>query len=166
MASPLPVGEGEGPFVNPLDLPFGKKPPKPEDLREKIPHFIGVKNEAVRDDAGAQKIITISVSGIKGVPAAAYKLEWVEGQMLGTYLSRLKLKRAAIYAAVRNIDDLERGRLRMTYIPEEGARISVGNSRVSSALQYQRTNHNAESVARNMGGGAKVVEVPLIGKGR
>lgn len=149
--------------MNPLDLPFGKKPERP--LEKKVPSYLGVKNEAVRDDQGANKKITISVGGLKGVSSGEYKLEWVEGRMLGEYLSRLKLKRAAIYAAVRNLDNLELGRLRMTYIPEVGDRIALGSASMSSAVSYQRSNHNAENVARRMGGGAKFVDVPLVRKG-
>jgi len=148
--------------MNPLNLPFGRKPRK--EPQEKVPNFLGVKTEAVRDDAGAEKFIIISVGGLKGIPAGEFKLAWVEGQSLGVYLSRIKMKRAAIYAAVRNPDRLELGRLRMTYIPEEGDRITIGNAQVSSALTFQRSNHNAEAVARRMGGGARIVEAPLVGR--
>lgn len=145
--------------MNPLELPFGKKP-KPEP-KEKVPSYLGVKNEAVRDDETAEQHITIIVNGLKGVPNREFKLRWEPGQQLGKYFSRIKLKQTAIYAAVRNPDNLSAGRLRMTYIPEPGMRITVGNARVSSAVHLQRSNHNAESVARKMGGGARVVEVPL-----
>lgn len=145
--------------MNPLQLPFGKKPKK--EPAKKVPNYLGVKNEAVRDDEDAEQHITIIVSGLKGVPSGEFRLKWEPGQQLGQYFSRIKLKQTAIYAAVRNPDDLAAGRLRMTYIPKPGMRITVGNARLSSAVHLQRSNHNAESVARRMGGGARVVEVPL-----
>jgi len=150
--------------MNPLDLPFGKKPKEPQ--KEKVPSYLGVRNEAVRDDLRAKKKVTIQVGGLKGVAGGQYQLEWVEGQMLGEYLSRLRLKRAAIYAAVRHADKPYLGRLRMTFIPDAGDRITIGNPSVSPASPYQRSNHNAERVARGMGGGARFVEVQLVGKGK
>lgn len=145
--------------MNPLDLPFGKKPKvEPE---ERVPHFIGVRNEAVRDDSEAELTITIIVRGIKGFPGGEYKLKWESGSSLGHYLSRLRMKSIAIRSAMRNEADLEAGRLRTNYIPEPGSRIIVSNAKLSTAAHLQRSNHNAETVARKMGGGARVVHFPL-----
>lgn len=145
--------------MNPLDLPFGKKPKV--EPGEKIPHFIGVRNEAVRDDSEAELSITIIVRGLKGFPSGEYKLKWESGSSLGHYLSRLRMKSIAIRSAVRNERDLEAGRLRMNYVPEPGSRIIVSNARLSSVAHLQRSNHNAETVARKMGGGARVAHFPL-----
>lgn len=148
--------------MNPLDLPFGKKPRK--EPEEKIPQFIGVRNEAVRDDLEAERFVTITVLGVKGATSGEYRLKWEAGSNLGRYFSRLKMKNVALRASVRNQDRLEDGRLRMNYIPEPGSRISVGPAKVSSAVGLQRSNHNAESVARRMGGGAREVHFPLRGR--
>jgi len=145
--------------MNPLHLPFGKKEQK--EPGKKVPHFLGVRNEAIRDDQDAEQHVTVIVRGVKGAVDGEYKLKWEPGKPLGDYFSRIKLKQSAVYAAVRDPDHLEKGRLRMHYIPEPGSRVTVGNPRVSSAISLQRSNHNAESIARKMGGGARVVEVPL-----
>jgi hypothetical protein len=147
------------PSLNPLSVPWGKKPEVEE--REAVPSFLGLRNEAVRDNAGAEKSITIAVHGLKGTPNGEYKLEWVEGTTLKQYLSQLKLVSTAMRSAVRDLTNLGIGRLRMHYIPQEGARIALGNPSLSSALQFQRSSHDAEAVALKMGGGAKVVEVSL-----
>lgn len=145
--------------MNPLSTPWGKKPKVEE--REPVPSFIGVRNEAVRDSASAEKLVTVVVRGIKGSPDGEYKLEWTAGTTLKHYLSRLKLVSVAMRAAVRDVTNPSAGRVRMHYVPEAGAKITLGSPSVSSALQFQRSNHNAENIAQRMGGGAKFVDVPL-----
>ena len=114
----------------------------------------------VRDDAGADSHIVIQVmGGIKGTTPQSYKVAFVEGQTLGRYLGRLKLKRAAAYSAVYDRANLEVGRCRMSYVPQKGSFITVGGSAGGSATQFQRSNHDAQKVAARMGGGASVVEV-------
>lgn len=153
------MGEGKKPGLNPLSVPWGQKPKVAQ--REPIPSYLGLRNEAVRDNASAERFITVSVRGLRGTPEGDYKLEWAEGATLKQYLSQLKLISTAMQCAVRDLTNLEAGRLRMHYIPQEGAKITLGNPSLSSALQFQRSSHDAESVARKMGGGARVVDVPL-----
>ena len=146
--------------MNPLDLPKWGPKPKPKPFEKKIEHFLGVQNEVVRDDAGADAHITIQVlGGIKGTNPQSYKVAFTEGQPLGQYLGRLKLKRAAAYSAVYDQTDLSRGRCRMSYVPKKGSHITLGRAAVGSATQHQRSSHDAQKLAANMGGGAKVVEV-------
>lgn len=153
------MGEGKKPGLNPLSVPWGQKPKV--EPKETAPSYLGLRNEAVRDNAQAAKSITIAVHGLKGTPNGEYRLEWIEGTTLKQYLSQLKLVGTAMRSAVRDQTHLEMGRLRMHYIPEEGAQITLGSSSLSSALQFQRSSHNAEDVALKMGGGARVVDVPL-----
>ena len=148
--------------MNPLDLPkWGSKPkPKVELSQKKVDSFLGLQNEIVRGDSVAEAHVIIQVmGGIKGVVAQTYKVAFVEGQSLGQYFGRLKLKRAAAYSAVYDQSNLSNGRCRMSYIPRRGAHIVIGRSGVGSATQYQRSNHDAQRVAARMGGGAQVVEV-------
>jgi hypothetical protein len=145
--------------MNPLDLPWSSAPPKKEpEIKERKPSFIGIQNEVVRDDASSSAHITVAVRGVSGVPSQEFKVAYVEGQSLGRYLTRLKLKRTATYNAVYDQTNLENGRCRMTYIPQAGANIAIGPPAVGSAYALQRTNHDARRLATNMGGGAKVVE--------
>jgi len=153
------MGEGTKPGLNPLSVPWGQKPKVA--VKEPVPSYLGLRNEAARDNAGAEKFITITVRGIRGTPEGEYRLEWTEGNTLKQYLSQLKLISAAMKSAVRDLTNPEAGRVRMYYIPEVGARIVLGNPTVSSALQFQRSSHDAEAVARRMGGGAKFVDIPL-----
>jgi hypothetical protein len=152
--------------VTPLDLPWARgRPPEPE--KAKVPNFIGLKNQVVRDDAEAGgKKITIEVKGVKGHQPGEYEIAFEEGATLGHYLKRLKLRRAAAYSAVRDFTNLPAGRLRLSYVPKEGAKIVLGSASVSSAIQYQRSNIDAQRVAYNMGAinrsaPPKVVEVPV-----
>lgn len=146
--------------MNPLDLPKWGPKPKPKPFEKTVDQYIGLQNEVVRDDSGAEDHISVQVfGGIKGTVAETYKVTYVEGQTLGQYLSRLKLKRAAAYNAVYDQTDLERGRCRMSYVPTKDSHITIGRAVVGSATQFQRTNHDAQRIASNMGGGARVVEV-------
>lgn len=145
--------------MNPLSIPWGRKPKV--EKQDPVPSFIGVRNEAVRDSAEAEHHISITVRGLQGTPDGEYKLEWVEGTPLKHYLSQLKLIGPAMRSAVRDLSNPEAGRVRMHYIPEKEAKIVLGNPSVSSALQFQRSSHDAERVASRMGGGARFVDVPL-----
>lgn len=145
--------------MNPLHIPWGQKPK--EVKSDPVPVFLGVRNEAVRDNADAKRFITVVVRGVKGATDGEYKLEWTEGRPLKQYLSSLKLVSTAARSAVRDTTNLEAGRLRMHYIPKEGARITLGSPSVSSALQYQRSSHDAGEVASRMGGGSKFIDIPL-----
>jgi hypothetical protein len=153
------LGEGKRPGLNPLSVPWGQKPKVEE--KAKVPSFLGLRNEAVRDNANAEKFVTVGVRGIKGAADGEYRLEWVEGTTLKQYLTQLKLVSTAMRSAVRDLTNPEAGRLRMHYIPEAGAKITLGSPSLSSALQFQRSSHDAEAVALRMGGGAKFVDVPL-----
>jgi hypothetical protein len=152
------MGNHLGVHVNPLHLPkWNIKKKKP--LHE-VEHFLGIQNEVVRDDADAKSHITIKAAGgIRGSETQTYKVEHIEGQSLGQYLGRLKLKRAGIYSAVYDQTNLSNGRCRMTYVPKGGAVITIGGAKSGSATHLQRTNHDAQRIAANMAGGAKVVEV-------
>jgi hypothetical protein len=143
--------------VNPLNLPQWGKKPKP--FEKKVDNFLGIQNEVVRDDAGAKDHIVIqALGGIKGTTPQTYKVAYVEGQTLGQYLGRLKLKRAATYGAVYDQANLSGGRCRMTYVPQKGSHITIGNAGAGSATSHQRSNHDAQRLASNMGGGARIVE--------
>jgi hypothetical protein len=131
------------------------------EKKDPVPVYLGLRNEVVRENAKLERFISVIVRGIRGVPDGEYKLAWSQGMALKHYLSQLKLVSTAIRSAVRDLANPEAGRLRMHYIPAEGARIALGNPAVSSALQFQRSSHNAESVARDMGDGARFVDVPL-----
>ena len=146
--------------MNPLNIPKWGPKPKPKPFEKKVDAYLGLQNEVVRDDSSAESHITIQVTGgIKGTVAQTYKVAFVEGQSLGQYLSRLKLKRAAAYNAVYDQSNLETGRCRMSYVPKSRAHITIGRAMVGSATQHQRSNHDAQKLATNMGGGARVVEV-------
>jgi hypothetical protein len=147
--------------MNPLQIPFGNKPKAEE--KPKVPTFIGVRNEAVRDSADAPMKIKIQVIGVKGLQNTTYELAYRPGAPIKEYLDRIKLRHAATYAAVRDQSNLSHGRLRMYYVPTEKSHITLGNPKVSSALQFQRSSVDAQEVAYRMGsksGGSspKVVE--------
>lgn len=146
--------------MNPFLIPkWGKK--EAEFKKVDRPH-LGVRNEAVWDDKDSEHHITIRVmGGVTGDTSGEYKLAYSEGTSLARYLSRLNLKRSAAYSAVYDHSNLENGRCRMTYVPKPGARIVIGHASVGSAVEHQRSNVDAQRLAVNMGGGAKVVEVKM-----
>lgn len=110
-------------------------------------------------DKDAKHHVVIEVRGTKGVHPGIYKLAWQEGQRLGDYLRRLRLKRIACYSAVYDINAKDRGRLRMSYIPTKDSHIVIGSSALGVSTQFQRSSVDAQRVAANMGGGRRVVEV-------
>jgi hypothetical protein len=125
--------------VNPLKLPWSQRE-KPKELKKKVPQFIGVRNEAVRDDADAEKKVVFSVRGLTSVPSGRFELAFVPGCSLRTYLTRLKLRHAATYAAVYDQSNLERGRCRMNYIPTADSHILIGPPGTSPMAHLQRSN--------------------------
>jgi len=135
--------------MNPLSIPFAKKPKRPS--ADSVPSYLGLRNEVVRDSESAEQKIKIQVSSIKGQTDATYEVEYVPGAPLKEYLDNLKLKHAAIYAAIRDYSDLSLGRLRLHYVPNERSHIVLGPPRVSSALEYQRSSVDAMAVAQRMG---------------
>ena len=148
--------------MNPLSIPFGVKPkPPPEVQLPPVPNFIGVRNEVARDLRPASVRIKVQVQGVKGQPNATYEVEYRAGSPLKEYLEQLKLRHVAMTAAVRDQSNLSLGRLRLHYIPTQQSHITLGNPSVSSAMQFQRTRVDAQTVARTMGGGQQTVERKL-----
>lgn len=135
--------------MNPLITPWGQKR-KLEDL-DPSKNFIGIRNEVVRSDAKAEVSISVEVRGVKGVPNGNYSLAYTEGTTLGRYLARLKLKRTGIYSAVYDQKNLEKGRLRMNYIPQPDACILIGSIAYGPLSHLARTNVDAQKLAFNMG---------------
>jgi hypothetical protein len=145
-------------LVNPLSLPNWKKPKEEPKITGRNVS-LGPKGETVIIDKDAKHHVIIEVRGAKGVHPGSYKLAWQEGCSLGGYLRRLRLKRAACYSAVYDINAKNRGRLRMTYVPNKDSHIVIGSSALGVATQFQRSSVDAQRVATNMGGGRRVVEV-------
>lgn len=152
------MGQGREVALNPLPLPKWSKKKKKIPEARKVHNYIGLKSEAVREDAGAKSHIVISVQGVKSMPSGSYSVAYLPGQSLGKYLSRLKLKRTAIYSAVYDSVHGGNKRLRMTYVPKEGSRITIGSIGHGPVTHLQRTTVDAQRVALNMGGLEKVVE--------
>lgn len=144
--------------MNPLSLPQWGKKKKIGDL-PKANNYLGVKTEAVREDAEAEFHVSIMVRGVKSVPSGSYKVAFVPGQQLGKYLSRLKLKHAAIYSAVYDTVHGGNRRLRMAYIPQAGSQITIGISAAGPATHLQRSTVDAQRVAAKMGGRGGTVKV-------
>jgi len=153
--------------VNPLDFPWNQlEKPKPKIKEDPVPNFIGVRNEAVRDDVNAEDHLVVTVQGLTNVPTGEYKVSFSDGQRLGTYLARLKFKHAATYAAVYDTSNLEKGRLRMSYVPTKASKILICPPAYSPLMFMQRTNVDAQKLASNMGGESgraapKIVEKKL-----
>lgn len=143
--------------MNPLSVPQWGKKRKLENIPN-AKNYLGIRSEVVRDDSKAEAYISVEVRGLKAMPSGAYRLALVEGQQLGKYLSRLKLKHAAIYSAVYDLEHGANRRLRMTYVPKEGSKIVIGTRSIGPATSLQRTSVDAQRVALNMGRGNKVAE--------
>lgn len=146
-------------------IPKWKAKPKMEDGFTS-PNFLGVTNEVLRDEAGAAEHITIEVRGLAKFPSGTYKLAFVSGASLGDYLKRVKLRYAGMTNAVYDYTNLEKGRCRMSYIPQKGARIVIGRADMGPAFQFQRTTADGMRLAANMGKASagqspNVVEVKL-----
>lgn len=105
-------------------------------------------DESINDDR-----IVIQIAG-KGT----FKIPYHEGWDLRMYLRDARSLAYAIRKAVYDTNQPERGRLRLNHIPAPGAKIYIGSANWSPVAHLQRTNHDAERLARNMGGGAAVVE--------
>lgn len=146
--------------LNPLDLPNWKKRKKPElpTLGRSMSH-LGLKAEVIIVDKDAKHHVIIEVRGVKGAVPGKYKVAYRKGCSLGIYLRRLRLKRTACYSAVYDINNKNRGRLRLTYVPTENSHIVIGSGALGVSTQFQRSSIDAQRVAVQMGGGRKVVEV-------
>lgn len=142
---------------DPLKCPWGKSPPPAPAAAGLVTegHHIGKRNEAVRNDAKASSFITIRTAGVRGVPSADYRLAYSSGAKLGFYLAKLGLKAAALRASVTDATNPSRGKLRMSYVPLEGAVIVLSRPGVSSVLHLTHSSHDAQAVARRMGGGSE-----------
>jgi hypothetical protein len=136
-------------MIDPLSLPWGKKAKKVDGPPK--PNFLGVRNEAVRDGVGAEHHITIQISGIQGQPNAEFKLAYEPGLQLRHYLQKLKLVHLATQAAMRDVSNPEIPRLRLTYVPNQNSRITMGHPNVSSMMHLQRSRVDAMEVAAKMG---------------
>lgn len=147
--------------MNPLELPRWEKKKVEIKLESRDMRSVsfGVRAETILVDRDAKHHITIEVRGVKGTHSGAYKVAYAPGQKLGDYLRRLRLKRAACYSAVYDLKAVTSGRLRMTYVPQEGAHIAIGSASLGVSGQYQRSSVDAQQVAARMGGGARTVEV-------
>jgi len=144
--------------VNPLFIPNWERPPEKDSYKGNN-QSLGLKTETVLIDKDAEHHVVIEVRSAKGVHPGVYKLAWKKGQPLGEYLRRLRLKRAACYSAVYDLSAKNRGRLRMSYVPNKDSHIVIGSSALGVASQFQRSSVDAQRVAAKMGGGRKVVEV-------
>lgn len=141
--------------INPLNCPWGKSStPAFEAKVVTEGHHIGKRNEAVRDSVRAESFVIVRTVGVRGVPSGDYRLAYSSGAKLGFYLAKLGLKAAALRASVMDATNPSRGKLRMSYVPLEGSVIVLSRPGVSSVLQFQRSNHDAQAVARRMGDGS------------
>ena len=122
---------------------------KPDE--DKVPNYLGVVNEILRDEAGAAAHISIEVRGIPGHPSGIYRLAHNPGTLLSDYLRKIKLRYAGMSNAVYDYSNLEHGRCRMTYVPKEGARIVIGHRDMGPAFHMQRTTVDVQRLAANMG---------------
>jgi hypothetical protein len=126
------------------------------------PRSLGVRNDALAEDAGAHDIVTIEVRGARGAASGIYRLAYSQEATIRTYLRRLKLVHAALYSAV--YDETKGQRCRLSYVPQKGAKIILCPGNMGLATQFQRSHHDAQDVAVRMGRRtdgtiAKIVEV-------
>lgn len=147
--------------MNVLELPWCSGP---EDTieKEKKKSFIGLRNEAVRDNVDTKEFIVVQVRGLKSSASGQYRLAYSAGQSIGKYLRKLKLKRTAAYAAVYDLKNLSHGRCRMSYVPQSGAHILIGPPDISPQLRLQRSRVDAQRLAAGMGRKGKKGPAPKI----
>ena len=143
--------------MNPLSLPWGNKRKEVPISGPPVPNYIGLRNEVARANVGVQHRVTIEIRGIKGMANSQYVLEYSAGSSLKHYLHQLKLQNAAVHSAVRDLTNMEKGRLRLSYVPAENAHIVLGNPDMSSVHHLQRSSVDTNQVMARMGPD-KVVE--------
>lgn len=137
--------------MNPLKLPWSKRPVKVEVEKAPNEPYLGLRNTKVRESRDLKQYLVVAVSGISSIPAGPYKVEYSEGATLRWYMRQLRMLHAASYAAVRDVTYPDRGRCRLTYIPKQDSRITISSARISSAMRMQRSVHDPKQLARNMG---------------
>jgi len=135
--------------LSPLSLPkWGNKPDKKKSTAA---IFLGIANEALKEDSGAVEHITIEVRGLARYSSCVYKLAYTPGDQLGNYLKRVRLRYVAMTNAVYDHSNSEVGRCRMSYVPNRNSKIVIGPSSVGRFSHLQRTTVDAQQVAANMG---------------
>jgi len=161
--------------VNPLDLPKRKpkrkgispptarwqtSDPKRPEARQRP--LLPNKLQALEDGKEAEDVVTIKVVGGRGHPGGAFNLKYTGGS-LHSYFKQVGLVTIARGSAVYDLSNLAGGRRRSTYVPKPGASIHVGPSEYTPLSHYQRSSRHSEAmdIAANIGGGARVVEIPI-----
>ena len=130
--------------MNPLGLPSAIKF-KPVAL-PKLP---------VRPQPPAQVVekrpqLVVEVRGLSVSNSGRYVADYEDGKKLGHYLSAMGLKYTAIYAAVYDRAHPERGRLRMTYVPQADSHIAIGPAQVGLNSHKQRAQADAWELMAKM----------------
>lgn len=114
----------------------------------------------------AKERLTVQVLGVGGARRqGTYTLPFKKGADLSHYLKLLGLVRVATKARVYDLTYPNLGRRRLNYVPQADSRIQIGSKDYSPWATMQRSNgRDAMAIAKAMGGGAKVVEAPLVGR--
>ena len=122
--------------------------------------------EELAEQAKTGARITVQVLGVgKATRQGLYTLPFREGASLTHYFKLLGLVRTATKARVYDLSNPSAGRRRLNYVPQADSRILIGNKDYSPWGGMQRAGgRDAMAIAKAMGGGAKVVEAPLIGR--
>jgi hypothetical protein len=122
-------------------------------------------DQLAAEAAAAEHRLTVRVLGVGGSKRqGVYTLPFKDGAPLSHYLKLLGLLRVATKARVYDMAYFALGRRRLNYIPRTNSEIYIGGSNYTPVSGKQRSSRDAMAIAKSMGGGAKVVEAPLVGR--
>lgn len=152
--------DGMAPHLSDWGISSGVKPAQPSPVPVNAPPLNRQQEAELRADQ-ADETFSVEVRGVKGKRNGTYRFAYQAGRTLGAYLDEVQLKYTGIKNAVYDLTNLEKGRLRMNYVPQPKAKIAIGSSRLGPRSHLQRSQVDAEAAARNMGGGARFVDVSL-----
>ena len=97
-----------------------------------------------------QPQIRVEVRGLSASNSGSYAADYETGKSLGRYLAQLGLKYTAIYAAIYDRTHPDRGRLRMTYVPQSDSQITIGPAAVGLNSHLQRAKADAWELMAKM----------------
>jgi hypothetical protein len=95
-------------------------------------------------------IILLDIRGM-GTASGRHPVMYRPGWTVRRYLEELGLWRYCQKARVLDLQHPERGRRKFSYQPSRDSRIAITSPSLSTAQRFQRSDQDAQELARNMG---------------
>lgn len=142
-------------MINPIELNWELQE---ETEQPKVESKVDPEPEVEPPDE--KRYVTIEIRD-KGRLRGMHKLEYEPGKKLLTYLRQLNAASLLRRLRIMDMAHVELGRRRSSYVLQEDSHIVMLSSKTGLFPHLQRSGEDAERIARNMGGGAREVEVNI-----